>query len=70
MALRLMIVGIALQGTVTATQASWLLETVAAKKCQAEDLPGTVRWLEDKIDRPLRARAAVLPIGQSWIFFL
>ena len=37
MALRLMIGEIALQGTVTATQASWLLETVAAKKCQAED---------------------------------
>ena len=66
----LMIGGIALLGTVTATLASWLVETVAAEKLQAEDLQVTVRRLEDKIDRPLRARAAVLPIGQSWIFFL
>jgi voltage-gated potassium channel len=47
----LMIGGIALLGTVTATLASWLVETVAAEKEQAEDLQITVRRLEDKIDR-------------------
>jgi voltage-gated potassium channel len=46
-----MIGGIALLGTVTATLASWLVETVAAEKEQAEDLQVTVRRLEDKIDR-------------------
>ena len=39
----LMIGGIALLGTVTATLASWLVETVAAEKEQAEDLQVTVR---------------------------
>lgn len=38
-------------GTVTATLASWLIETVAAEKEQAEDLQITVRRLEDKIDQ-------------------
>jgi voltage-gated potassium channel len=47
----LMIGGIALLGTVTATLASWLVETVAAEKEQAEDLQVAVRRLEDKIDR-------------------
>jgi voltage-gated potassium channel len=47
----LMIGGIALLGTVTATLASWLVETVAAEKEQAEDLQIMVRRLEDKIDR-------------------
>jgi voltage-gated potassium channel len=47
----LMIGGIALLGTVTATLASWLVETVAAEKQQAEDLQITVRRPEDKIDR-------------------
>jgi voltage-gated potassium channel len=47
----LMIGGIALPGTVTATLASWLVETVAAQKEQAEDLQVTVRRLENKIDR-------------------
>jgi voltage-gated potassium channel Kch len=47
----LMIGGIALLGTVTATLASWLVETVAAEKEQAEDRQITVRRLEDKIDR-------------------
>jgi voltage-gated potassium channel len=47
----LMIGGIALLGTVTATLASWLVEAVAAEKEQAEDLQITVRRLEDKIDR-------------------
>jgi voltage-gated potassium channel len=46
-----MIGGIALLGTVTATLASWLVETVAAEKEQAEDLQVTVRRLEGKIDR-------------------
>jgi voltage-gated potassium channel len=47
----LMIGGIALLGTVTATLASWLVETVAAEKEQAEDLQVTVRRLEEKIDQ-------------------
>jgi voltage-gated potassium channel len=47
----LMIGGIALLGTVTAILASWLVETVAAEKEQAEDLQITVRRLEDKIDQ-------------------
>jgi Ion channel len=66
----LMIGGIALLGTVTATLASWLVETVAAEKEQAEDLQVTVRRFEDKIESPQRVRAALLPIGHSWIFFL
>ena len=47
----LMIGGIALLGTVTATLASWLVEAVAAEKEQTEDLQVTVRRLEGKIDR-------------------
>ena len=47
----LMIGGIALLGTVTATLASWLVETVAAEKEQAEDIQVIVRRLEDKIDQ-------------------
>jgi voltage-gated potassium channel len=43
--------GIALLGTVTATLASWLVETVAAEKEQAEDIQVIVRRLEDKIDQ-------------------
>ena len=50
-AFALMVGGIALLGTVTATLASWLVETVAAEKEQAEDLQVMVRRLEDKIDR-------------------
>ena len=46
----LMVGGIALLGTVTATLASWLVEAVAAEKEQAEDLQATVRRLEAKID--------------------
>jgi voltage-gated potassium channel len=47
----LMIGGIALLGTVTATLASWLVETVAAEKEQAEDLQVMVRRLEQKLDQ-------------------
>ncbi len=50
-AFALMVGGIALLGTVTATLASWLVETVAAEKEQAEDLQVTLRRLEAKIDR-------------------
>jgi voltage-gated potassium channel len=46
----LMVGGIALLGTVTATLASWLVEAVAAEKDQAEDLQATVRRLEAKVD--------------------
>ena len=46
----LMLGGIALLGTVTATLASWLVESVHAEKEQAEDLQATVRRLEAKID--------------------
>ena len=50
MAFGLMIGGIALLGTVTATLASWLVETVAAEKEQAEDLHAMVQRLEAKVD--------------------
>jgi voltage-gated potassium channel len=50
-AFALMVAGIALLGTVTATLASWLVETVAAEKDQAEDLQAMVQRLEAKVDR-------------------
>jgi voltage-gated potassium channel len=50
-AFALMVGGIALLGTVTATLASWLVENVEAEKEQAEDLQATVRRLEAKVDR-------------------
>ena len=43
--------GITLLGTVSATLASWLVETVAAEKEQAEDLQAMVRRLEAKVDQ-------------------
>jgi voltage-gated potassium channel len=46
----LMVGGIALLGTVTATLASWLVESVQAEKQQAEDLQATVRRLEAKVE--------------------
>src|SRR5215217_4112563 len=46
----LMLGGIALLGTVTATMASWLVESVQAEKEQAEDLQAKVQRLEAKID--------------------
>jgi voltage-gated potassium channel len=46
----LMLGGIALLSTVTATLASWLVESVEAEKEQAESLQATVRRLEAKID--------------------
>jgi len=49
-AFALMLGGIALLGTVTATLASWLVENVEAEKEQAEDLQATVRRLEAKIE--------------------
>jgi voltage-gated potassium channel len=60
----LMIGGIALLGTVTATLASWLVETVAAEKEQAEDLQVTVLRLEDKIDRLAAESRKRRPIDQ------
>ena len=67
----LMIGGIALPGTVTATLASWLVETSQARKSR----PRTYRsrsggWRTRSTDSPQRARAAALPIGHSWIIFL
>ena len=49
-----MIGGIAILGAVTATLASWFVETMAAEKEQAEGLQVTVRRLEQ--DRPTRCR--------------
>ena len=46
----LMVGGVALLGTVSATLASWLIETVAAENEQAEDLQESVRRLEAKVD--------------------
>jgi len=50
-ALGLMVGGIALLGTVTATLASWIVEAVEAYKEQTEDLQVTVRRSDAKIDR-------------------
>jgi voltage-gated potassium channel len=50
-ALGLMVGGIALLGTVTATLASWIVETVEGDKEQTEDLQVTVRRSNAKIDR-------------------
>jgi voltage-gated potassium channel len=47
----LMVGGIALLGSVTATLASWLIESLEAEQEQVEDLKVTVRRLEAKIDR-------------------
>jgi voltage-gated potassium channel Kch len=46
----LMLGGIALLGTVTATLASWLVESVQAEKEQAEDLQAAVRRIEAKVE--------------------
>jgi voltage-gated potassium channel len=50
-AFALMVGGIALLGTVTATLASWLVETVGAEEQQAEDLQAIVRRVEVKVDQ-------------------
>lgn len=50
----LMVGGIALLGTVTATIASWLVEAVASEKEQTEDVQEAIHRLEAKIDE-LRA---------------
>ena len=50
-ALGLMVGGIALLGTVTATLAFWIVEAVEADKEQTEDLQVTVRRSDAKIDR-------------------
>jgi voltage-gated potassium channel len=47
----LMVGGIALLGTVTATLATWLVESVGAEKEHAEDLRIMVRRLEAKVDQ-------------------
>ena len=46
----LMVGGIALLGTVTATLASWLVDAVAAEKQQGDDLQAMIRGLEAKIN--------------------
>jgi voltage-gated potassium channel len=57
-AVGLMVGGIALLGTVTATVASWLVDTVAAEKEQADDLQAIIRRLEAKIDQVTAQRDA------------
>jgi voltage-gated potassium channel len=59
----LMIGGIALLGAVTATLASWLVETVAAEKEQAEDLQITVRRRRTRssYSRPSRGTTSTGP---------
>jgi len=47
----LMVGGIALLGTVTATLASWLVEVVGTEREQVEDLHAIVRRLEAKVDQ-------------------
>lgn len=46
----LMVGGIALLGTVTATLASWLVEAVAAEKQESEDIRAILHRLESRID--------------------
>jgi voltage-gated potassium channel len=55
--LALMIGGIALLGTVTATLASWLVEAVAAEKQQADDLQTMITRLESKVDQLTQDRS-------------
>ena len=50
-AVGLMVGGIALLGAVSATLASWLIETVEAEKGHVDDLQITIQRLEAKIDR-------------------
>ena len=47
----LMVGGIALLGTVTATLASWLVELVGTEREEVEDLHAIVRRLEAKVDQ-------------------
>jgi hypothetical protein len=60
-----MLGGIALLGTVTATLASWLVESVEAEKEQAEDLQATVRRLEAKVDLLVSADVKFSPSADS-----
>ena len=48
-----------------ATLASWLVETVAVEKEQAEDLQVSVRRLEEKIDR-LAAESTCSRTADRW----
>jgi voltage-gated potassium channel len=50
-AFSLMVGGIALLGTVTATLASWLVELVGTEREEVEDLHAIVRRLEAKVDQ-------------------
>jgi voltage-gated potassium channel len=50
-AVGLMVAGIALLGTVTATLASWLVEHVSAEDRQTAELEAMIRRLEAKVDR-------------------
>jgi hypothetical protein len=65
-----MIGGIALLGTVTATLASWLVETLAAEKEQAEDLqvrPGVLPDSYDDVGQCVRPDPALMPSGPTKI---
>jgi voltage-gated potassium channel len=46
----LMLGGIALLGVVTATLASWLVETVEAEQQEADDMRAEIRTLHQKLD--------------------
>ena len=63
-AFALMVGGSALLGTVTATLASWLVETVAAENEQAEDLQVTVPQVGGQ-DRPTRCRGEPRPPART-----
>lgn len=51
-----MVAGVALLGTVTATFASWLVDRVAVQRSTEEDTAAKLRTLEDKLDRLLAER--------------
>ncbi len=52
----LMVAGITLLGTVTATFASWLIEQVTVTERETEDLSSEIAVLNEKIDRLLTAQ--------------
>jgi voltage-gated potassium channel len=64
-AFALMVGGIALLGTVTATLASWLVENVEAEKEQSEDLQATVRRLEPEVELLATERTPIQLARQS-----
>jgi voltage-gated potassium channel len=61
----LMVGGIALLGTVTATVASWLVDAVAAEKQQGDDVQAMIQRLEAKVDGLLQYRERGVIFAES-----